>query len=199
MVKNMTQYFNEEELNSAEKELKKVRNTIIFVFIMYVIVAVIMVVAFANLPYKDKKGIVIEIVLMLLSAFYIVLIYITWGIKYKRAKKYVIMYRDLKTLEKTETIGTFKEYSSVLETRDGVDQKAIIISVYVPRRQMEFDRAVYVPFENEFPEFTVGDKVKFYTTANNLYGYEILEKATPDLIEEPTKPTEEPTETINNA
>ena len=85
------------------------------------------------------------------------------------------MLKDLSTIPPTETVGIVKELNGALDTKDGVDTKCIVISVYVERRQDWFDRYVFIPYEKEFPDLKIDTKVKFYTVNNNLFGYEELE------------------------
>ncbi len=170
----MTVYFDENELLEVAKERKKVRNSLIILVISYLAIFAVLILSYLQVPYGDKKGVSVQVLTIIMTVFYIVLFALTFGIKYKITNKYYQMLKDLKDIEKTETVGIFKGYSEMLETRDGVDQKALEISVYSERRQEWFSRGVYIPYLSEFPNIEKNAKIKVYTVANNLYGYEIL-------------------------
>ena len=103
------------------------------------------------------------------------MLYVTIGVKFKRIRKYYALLTNLKTLKPVVTEGTFVKTVEDIETRDFVDLKTIVLSVYVERRQSFFDRYIYVPYEREYPNFTPGQKVRVYTVENVLAGYEFLD------------------------
>ena len=171
----MIKYFDENELLSVKKQYKNTITTIIIMCCAFVALSLLLVLTYAGLPFEDERGMTMQVLTMVASGIYIFFIYITIGIKLKRVRKYLVMLKDLNTIEPTETVGIVKELNGALDTKDGVDTKCIVISVYVERRQDWFDRYVFIPYEREFPDLKIDSKVKFYTVNNNLYGYEELE------------------------
>ena len=171
----MIKYFDENELLAVKKQYKNTIITIVLMCVAFLAVALLLVLTYAGLPYQDERGTMMQVLTMVASAIYIFFIYITIGIKLKRVKKYLVMLNDLNTITPAETVGIVKAFNEALDTKDGVDTKCIIISVYVERRQDWFDRYVFVPYERELPPLKIDSKVKFYTVNNNLYGYEELD------------------------
>ncbi len=171
----MIKYFDENELVAVRKQYKNTIITIVLMCLAFLAISLLLVLTYAGLPFKDERGTTLQVLTMVASAIYLFFIYITIGIKLKRVKKYFAMLKDLSTIQPTETIGIVKGFSEALDTKDGVDTKCIIISVYVERRQDWFDRYVFVPYERELPPLKIDSKVKFYTVNNNLFGYEELD------------------------
>lgn len=171
----MISFFDESEYIAVQKERKTELIKIIVLAVIYVLTIVALMFIYADLPYESPKGTPIKIITYLVTAVYLFLFYVTVGIKFKRIRKYYTMLTNLKTLTPVVTQGSFIKTIEDIETRDFVDLKTIVISVYVERRQSFFDRHIYVPYEREFPNFTVGQNIKFYTVENILVGYEFVD------------------------
>ncbi len=174
----MISFLDENEYLAVQKERKMELIKIIVLAVIYALTMLVLVLSFANLPYKSEKGTVIKIITYVVTAIYIFLLYVTVGIKYKRINKYYTMLTNLKTLTPIVTEGSFVKTVEDIETRDFVDLKTIVLSVYVQRRQSFFDRYVYIPYEREFPDFKVGQSIRVYTVENILVGYEFLDGET---------------------
>ena len=171
----MISFFDENEYIAVQKERKTELIKIIVLAVIYALTILALMLIYAGLPYESEKGISIKIITYLITAVYLFLLYVTVGIKFKRIRKYYTMLTNLKTLTPVVTQGSFVKTIEDIETRDFVDLKTIVISVYVERRQSFFDRHIYIPYEREFPTFNVGQNVKFYTVENILVGYELLD------------------------
>ena len=92
----MEVFFDEKEFNDVIVERKKVRTSLIVLACSYLIISLLMVFTYLQIPYGDKKGVGVQVVTIVVTIFYILLFYITYGIKYKRASKYYHMLKDLK-------------------------------------------------------------------------------------------------------
>ena len=94
------------------------------------------------------------------------------GLKFRRVNAYYKMLKETMSKEKTVVTGMFLRVEPVMETKDGVDIKKFVISVYNERRNDYFERMICIPYEKEFPLFTEGDTVTLATHENILFSYE---------------------------
>ena len=170
----MVEYYKQQDLINAKKIKTRTIIPLIVAFVAYAVFCVFIIVSFVNLPYNDKRETILEALLLAFTVFICAYAYIYAGIKVKRAVKYYKLIEALEIGLKVESVGVLKEFSSALETYNGVDVKTIGFKVYSERFTSEFDRFVYIPFDKDFPEIEIGQKVKFYTVGNVLHSYEII-------------------------
>ncbi len=168
----MTEFFEKSEFDSVKKQ----RNTAIIIFscltAIYLAAVIAGIIVFNGLPYKDPSEGVIKAVLYLLSAVYVIFAFLYMGLKFRRVNAYYKMLKETMSKEKTVVTGRFLRVEPSMETKDGVDIKKFVISVYNERRNDYFERMICIPYEKEFPLFTEGDTVTLATHENILFSYE---------------------------
>jgi hypothetical protein len=73
-----------------------------------------------------------------------------------------------------EFTANFFEYDETLNTKDGVDVKALVFLQWNPYKEDYFERRVWVFYNKPFPQFKQNDTVRFITQGNVLVSYEII-------------------------
>ena len=77
---------------------------------------------------------------------------------------------------KEENTANFFEYDENLNSKDGVDVKALVFLQWNKFKNDYFERRVWVFYEKPFPKFTENQAVRFITQGNVLVSYEILDE-----------------------
>ena len=173
----MTDFFTKQELELIKKQRLSSIILIVMVLTLYVALLVTTIINYLKLPFEDVRGNTYKAILYVLSVIVIVYLYIYIGIKYKRVNKYYKMLTGLFNGSYVEDVAKFVKYSNVLESKNGVDVKQMVFSIYIERRNAWYDRVVYIPYEKDFPVFNAGDMVKFRSQSNFLISYEVIDKA----------------------
>ncbi len=172
----MTKYFKREFLEQAKAQRKKTLLIYFFVLALYVGMSTVVMVRYLRLPYGSTKISTLKTVEFVLTFIMIVFSFIYLGIKYKRVNKFYVMCRNLQSGIKEEFTANFFEYDETLNTKDGVDVKALVFLQWNKFKHDYFERKVWVFYEKPFPEFKENQTVKFITQGNVLVSYEILDE-----------------------
>ena len=170
----MTNYFNNEILEQAKIQRKKTLTIYLLILVLYLALSTVVLVRYMQLPYASPKIGTIKTVEFVLTFIMLIFSFIYLGIKFKRVNKFYIMCRNMSTGLKEEYTASFFEYDESLNTKDGVDVKALIFLQWNKFKNEYFERKVWVFYEKPFPEFKENDMVRFVTQGNVLIKYEII-------------------------
>ena len=166
----------EEDFENAFKQKKKLLTIYIIVFCVYLLFSVGMLIWYCTLPYKSSTISLVKLIEFCVTAVFVVFSFIYLTIKFGRSRKYCKMLTGIKVGETVSSIGSFDRYYHNVEVKDGCDFRYMIFKQWNTKKQEFFDRKVLVDAEKEFPKFTEGENVKYFTHANILVGYEEIDK-----------------------
>lgn len=167
-------FYKEEEFERTKKQRNVAITVLSVITAVYLASIVTAVIVYGGLPYMDPSEGSLKVGCYLLSVIYVVyLFFAIW--KIKRVNTYYQMMLSLKTKDKSVEEGIFLRYEPEMETKNGVDVKKMIISVFSNKRNEYFERVIYVPYEREFPEIEEGKIIVATTQENVLFSYEIKE------------------------
>ncbi|MBO5285437.1 MAG: hypothetical protein J6B16_00915 [Clostridia bacterium] len=172
----MDNFFTQQEFDSVKKQRLSAIIMIVLVLTVYFALFITTIISYLRLPYQDAKGNLYKAMLYVVTVVVIVYLYIFIGIRYKRVNKYYKMLCGVFNGTCVKDTGKFISFSDTLETKDGVDVKHMIFSVYIPRRANWYERVIYIPYERDFPPFIEGQDVIFTSQSNILISYEILDE-----------------------
>ena len=170
----MQNFFTQQEFDSVKKQRLSSILTIIIVLTVYLMLFVTTIINYLKLPFEDARGVSYKAILYTISGIVIIYLYVYIGIKYRRVNKYYKMMCGLFNGSFIEDVAKFVSYSVAKESKDGVDVKQMVFSVYNERRNAWFDRTIYIPYEKDFPVFNVGDMVKLRSQSNFLISYKVV-------------------------
>lgn len=172
----MTNYFEKEILDQAKDQRKKTLIIYYLILAMYIAMSVVVMVRYLRLPYGSPKIGALKAVEFVLTFIMTVFSFIYLGIKYKRVNKFYTMCKNITVGIKEEYTANFFEYDESLNTKDGVDVKALVFLQWNKFKNDYFERKVWVFYEKPFPEFKQNDTVRFITQGNVLVSYEIIDE-----------------------
>ena len=166
------EYFTIAELNNVKKQRDKLLTAYLITLAVFVAFSVVMFVWYRLLPYGSSHTLTVRLIVYPVTALFIIFSFIFLGLPYKRASKYYILCKHMQTGIREKNEGEFVEYDETKTIKDGVDMKALVFKEKNAVRGRDFERKVLVFYEKPFPEFSVGEKVKFITQGNVLIEYE---------------------------
>ncbi len=170
----MTQFFNNSELNVANKQRKFTLMIYLLLLGVYLVISLGLFLWFRTLPYLSEDINKVKFIHYSITIVFVIFSFIYLGIKYKRINKYYKMMKNLVTGLKETSMGSFFEYDESLRSKDGVDFKSLVFIEWNKYRKDFYERHVLVLKEMEFPKFEESQNVKYVTQGNVLISYEIL-------------------------
>lgn len=160
-------------------DAKAQRNkTLLYYFLMlgvYLIITVGMFLWYGTLPYQDDQIRLIKTLHYIITAVFVFISGVYFGIKFKRVNKYVKKCVDVETGLTETSFGNFIEFSESIQSKDGVDFKSLVFLELNDKKNNFFERKVLVFYEQPFPDIKPGENVKYTTQGNVLKYYEIVE------------------------
>ena len=162
-----------------EQTLKQKKKILAFFFILtgiYLALCVGFVIFYTTLPYKSPTITWVKVIMYVITAIYGIFIFLYMAIKFRRIKKYCAVLKGIMVGDVISGIGSFICYNESVEVKDGCDFKSMIFSQWSTKKQEYFERKVLVDVEKEFPVIKDNENVKYYTHANILVGYELLDE-----------------------
>ena len=116
--------------------------------------------------------------------FFIILITAVYGcfdlfffsIKFKLTRSFIRMLRGFEKGLREERVGDFTEYDMSPVMKDGVTCYTLVTSENYNKKDKPAERRIMVESSRKPPEFTVGDRLHYFTHANFLVEYEIYPK-----------------------
>lgn len=168
--------YTEEYYESALAQKKRIIIFAIVISSIYLAIGVGLVIYYTTLPYKSPTIALVKVILYVISAIYGVFIFLYMAIKFRRIRKYCAVLKGIMIGDVISGIGSFSCYNESIEVKDGVDFKSMIFKQWSTKKQEYFDRKVLVDVEKEFPVVEENANVKYYTHANILVGYELLDE-----------------------
>ncbi len=154
---------------------KQKRNLKIWYFValgVFVAFAVVMFVFYRLEPYKSPNITTMKIITYTVTGVFVIFSYIYLAIPFKRIRNYCKILHGIETGTNNEVNGVFERYSEAIEVRDGIEFKSLYFLEYNTKKQEFFERKVLFDTEKQFPEFTKGENVKYYTHGNVLVAFE---------------------------
>ncbi|MBQ8427101.1 MAG: hypothetical protein IJX16_05020 [Clostridia bacterium] len=171
----MVEFFKTEEYFKAKSQRKKVLAGYLAILALYVCGSVAVLLWYLTLPYMSETITTVKIVQYSITAVFVIFSFIYLGIPFKRVNKYFKVMRNMATGLKETSIGSFFEYDENVQTRDGVEFKALVFLEWNKFKNDFYERRVLIYVEKEFPEFEKHANVRYVTQGNKLCSYEILE------------------------
>ncbi len=168
----MIDYYKEEFLINGKKQKKRTLIVYYVVLSIYLLISVGMFLFYLTLPYKSPKITTVKLIEYPLTGIFVIFSFVYLTIKVKRVRKYCKLCTNLSTGLRETSEATFSGYKEDSQEKDGVDMKALIFSEWNKYKKGYFDRKVLVFYEEPFPVFNEGDKVRFITQGNVLISYE---------------------------
>ncbi len=169
------EYFNQKQLLEAKKQKNINLAIYLIVTFVYVVISVIDIIWYVNLPYGSNKVVIIKLIEYVATGLFIIFSFIFLGIPYKRVKSYYKVCLNMANGKKEKTVGVLVDMTSDVQLKDGVDFKTLLFMVWNEIKQDFFERKVLIFHEKPFPEIPLGAKVEFVTQGNVLISYEIIE------------------------
>lgn len=170
----MIRYFTPDILEDAQKQRKRVLNVYLIVVGIYVLASVaVMIYYMTHHFYMSPLGTTIRWIQFPLTAVFIIFSFIYLGIPYKRVNKYCKLCKLIQMGLNESCIATYLRTDKTITSKDGVDFKSLIFSVWNKYRNVYFERKVLVFYEKPFPQLEEGQTYKFVTQGNVLLEYEI--------------------------
>ena len=175
----MTEYYTDAELNSAQKQRKRVL-AVYFIFAgVYLAISLALLLYYISLPYSGYRDTsdtisLIKFIEYSATVIFVVFSFIYLGIRFKRTNRYFKMCRHLSTGLKETSTGSFFEYDESIQDKEGVDFKSLIFLEWNKYKKEFYERKVLVFYEKPFPKIPENANVTFVTQGNVLISYEIL-------------------------
>lgn len=175
----MISYYTDDQLNSAEKQRKRVLIIYFIIACIYLAISIAFLIYYISLPYSGYRNTADTISLIKFgeysaTALFVIFSFIFLGIKFKRTNRYYKMCRHLSTGLKETSTASFIEYDENIQDKDGVDFKSLVFLEWNKYKKDFFERKVLVFYEKPFPEIPENANVTFVTQGNVLISYEIL-------------------------
>ena len=168
-------YFKNEFYLQAKKQRNKTLLIYSLIALIYLILTVGLFLWYGTLPYKDERISTVKIIHYSITAVFVFISVVYFGIKFKRVNKYYKKCIDVQTGLTETSFGNFIEFNESIETKDGVDFKTLVFLELNKKKNNFFERKVLVLYEQPFPDIKEGQNVKYTTQGNVLKYYEIVE------------------------
>ena len=168
----MENIYTQDDFDLLKKQKKNIKMWYFIALGIYLAFAIVMFVIYLFEPYKSPDITIIKIITYSISGVFVVFSFIYLGIPMKRARNYYKILHGIEIGTNNETNGVFERYSEEIEVRDGIEFKSLYFLEYSTKKQEFFERKVLFDTEKQFPEFTQGENVKYYTHGNILVGFE---------------------------
>ena len=170
----MTRYFTPDILENAKKQRKRVLRVYwIFLGVYLLASAGVMIYYLTHHFYMSPIGKTVRWIEFPLTAVFIIFSFIYLGIPYKRVNKYYKLCMLIQEGLNESCVATYLRTDETITSKDGVDFKSLVFSVWNKYRNVFFERKVLVFYELEFPRLEEGTVYKFVTQGNVLLEYEI--------------------------
>lgn len=165
-------YEKEVDFNIAKKQKKVLKIWYFIVLGLYVAFAAIMFVFYRLEPYKSSGIVTIKIITYVVTGIFVIFSFVYLGIPMRRVRNYYKLLYGIETGTNNEVNGVFERYSEEIEVRNGIEFKSLYFLEYNTKKQEFFERKVLFDTEKQFPEFTKGENVRYYTHGNVLVEFE---------------------------
>ena len=171
----MVEFFKKEEFDLASIQRKKVLAWFFVVLGVYLLVSVGVLLWYLTLPYMSKTITTVKIVQYSITTLFIIFAFIYLGIPFRRVNKYYKVLKNMTIGLRETSTGSFFEYDENVQTRDGVEFKALVFLEWNKYKNDFYERRVLVCVEKNFPVFEKHTNVRYVTQGNKLCSYEIIE------------------------
>lgn len=171
----MVDFFKTEEFDVAKKQRKKVLIWFFVVLGVYLLSSLAVLFWYLTLPYMSETIKWVKVVQYSLVAIFVIFAFLYLGIPFRRINKYYKVLRNMVSGLRETSTGSFFEYDESIQTKDGVEFKAIVFLEWNKYKNDFFERRVLVYAEKDFPVFEKNENVRYVTQGNKLCSYEILE------------------------
>ena len=169
----MVEYYTHNEYMQA----KKSRNLLLTIYLISLAVVGLSVIGlliyYILLPYESPNQLWVNIVICSITAVFLIYTYLYFTVVYKYAKSYYRLMEGIEVGLKEEIEATFISYDSEMQTKNGVECKAMMFKTEGIKHGEDMVRKVLVPYKKAFPEFKEGDNLNLVLHANILLNYEI--------------------------
>ena len=172
----MTEIYSAIDLEKAKKQKNKCLAVFFSVSLVYLAAAVFMLVYFILEPYGTTKRTPLIIGEGVLTAVYVIFIYIFMAIKFARVKNYVKLLDNLIGKNVTKSIASFMRFNGETTVKDRVDFTSMTFVEWSEKEKDYMERHVLLDKEKARPDFRPGDEVILYTRMNILVSYEVAER-----------------------
>ena len=170
----MTTYFTPDFLDDALKQRRKVLMIYWIVLGVYILASTaVMVYYLTHHFYMSEYGKTARWIQFPLTAVFVIFSFIYLGIPFKRVNKYCKLCKLIKKGLNESCVATYLRTDETITSKDGVDFKSLVFSVWNKYRNVFFERKVLVFYEKPFPKLEEGCVYKFVTQGNVLLEYEI--------------------------
>ena len=149
MSENYTQYFDESLFTDAQKQRKNVLIWYYVVIGVYAILSVGLFLWYRTLPYQSSMIATVKFIHYSLSAIFVVFTFLYMGIPYKRVNRFYRLTRNMCEGIKETSTGSFLEYDSSIQDKDGVDFKSLVFIEWNKYKNDFFERKVLVFYQEE--------------------------------------------------
>ena len=168
-------YFDEQMVTDAKTQRALTLWCFYLVAGLYAVASGIMIYVFSIQPYGSPVMLTIKRIHCVLTAFFVIFIFLFFGIKFKRINSFYKLVKGMRDGVKEVSKGSFFEYSETIEEKEFVDFKSIRFIEWNKYKKDYFERMVLVFKEFPFPEIPENAIVEYTTHANILVEYKILE------------------------
>lgn len=166
----MIRIYEDDDYLNAIKQYRRILFFFLCVTALYVILCIGSIVWNLSLPYNSSSSIIIKVLIGVITAIYVVFVYIYGGIKIHRSKYYCRMLKILSRGIKEKGLAYFSHIDD-WETKDKVDVNVLVFKTWNVKKQKWDERNVYVDAEKELPEFKENEEVLYITQGNVLVEY----------------------------
>ena len=168
-------YFDEKMVTDAKRQRLLTLAFFCAVAFVYAVASGIMIYIFCIQPYGSEVMLTIRWIHAILTALFVIFIFIFFGIKFKRINSFYKLVKGMRDGVKEVSKGSFFEYSETIEEKEFVDFKSLRFIEWNKYKKDYFERMVLVFKEFPFPEIPENAYVEYTTHANILVEYKILE------------------------
>ncbi len=168
------EYFTNKDIEIVNKQRKNAIIGLVIIIATFLFLTLGFILWYRTLPYKSPLIKTIKWIHYPLTGLFVVVLFLYVGIFFRRINKRYQYQKGMVVGLKETSIGTFIEYSSEMQDKDGVDFKALVFLEWNKYKKDFFERKVLVFYDREFPQIEKDAKVEYTTQSNVLMEYKIL-------------------------